>query len=397
MGKADSNRTGLAYAAETTWGTVATCAYQELRFTGESFAFNISNIQSSEIRDDRQITDLVQTGADCGGGFNFELSYGAFDTLFNAALWSASWSGAISSTRSSLEMNTSGYMWVTNQVLGGASGTFVTGQWIEVSGFSASGATADDNNYYYITGCRATGINVIPPPLVATASSNNSLLTVKGGFIRNGITESSFTFERDHADITQYFDFAGMVVNTMNITASANSIMTGSFDFIGKDVTRSASPATSTETAASTNDVMNAVANVGRILEGGTLATISPDLFIQEISFSLNNNVRGLSAIGTLGFVDIGVGAVEITGAMNVYFKDGTLYDKYINATETGLAFKAEDSSGNAYIFTFPRIKFEGDAINASGQNSDIMENIGWRAIRDATTDCMIQIDRFPA
>lgn len=398
MGKSDANRTGLAYAVETTWGTIATRQYQELRFTGESLAYNVANIQSSEIRDDRQIADTIQTGADCGGGFNFELSYGSFDDLLYAALWSSGWSVAINSTKSSLQMNTAGHMWLDT---GQSFASFVTGQWIEVSGFAAAGATADNNNYFYITGARTTGIDVIPPPTVATASSNNSLLTVKGSYIRNGVTETSLTIEREHADITQFFAFAGMVANTLNITATANAVLTGSIDFIGKSATRSASAGTSTANAsATTTDVLNTVSNVGRILEGATaatMATIDATLFIQEISFSLNNNVRGIPAIGTLGFVDIGVGSCEVTGALNVYFKDGTLYDKYIAGTETGLAFKVEDEDGNAYIFTFPRIKFESDAINASGQNTDIMENMAWRAIRDVGSDCMIQIDKFPA
>ena len=51
----DSNRTALYFGEEVTWGTLATCTFQELRFTGESFAYNITNVTSSEIRSDRQI------------------------------------------------------------------------------------------------------------------------------------------------------------------------------------------------------------------------------------------------------------------------------------------------------------------------------------------------------
>ena len=70
----DTNRVDLNYAKETVWGTVATCAYKEIRFTGESLSHNISNVQSAEIRSDRQITDLIQVDQEPTGGFNFELS-----------------------------------------------------------------------------------------------------------------------------------------------------------------------------------------------------------------------------------------------------------------------------------------------------------------------------------
>ena len=63
MGKSDANRTGLAFVEEATWGLFPASAgtpLTDLRFTGESLSYNITNTQSAEIRDDRQITDLVQ-------------------------------------------------------------------------------------------------------------------------------------------------------------------------------------------------------------------------------------------------------------------------------------------------------------------------------------------------
>jgi hypothetical protein len=83
---------------------------------------------------------------------------------------------------------------------------------------------------------------------------------------------------------------------------------------------------------------------------------------------------------------------------MNTYLKDNTLADKFFAATATGLSFKCQDSSGNAYIFTVPKIKFESDGINASGANQDVMENLGWRAVRHSTAqDYTCQICKFSA
>lgn len=385
----DTNRTGLSYIAETTWGSTPSAALTNLRFTGESFSYNITNTQSTEIRNDRQISDIIQTGADCSGGFNFELSYSEYDTLFKAALWSSGWSTAVTISRTTIGFNnTSGRIYT-------ASGTdfsaLVTGQWIKVSG------SASNNRYFRITSTAATGLAVTPAP---TTEAAGNTVQMKGSYIRNGVTESSFTFEREHSDANQYFDFTGMVVNTLNISVSADSIVTGDFGFIGKGATLSqTSGGTGTNISSSTNSVMNASSNVGEIFEGAfsSLATKDTDLYISEISFSVSNNVRGLRAIGSIANVDIGVGTCEITGNLNAYFLDESLYDKYLAGTETGLSFQVEDSSGNAYIFTFPAIEFETDSINSGSQNQDVMENIGWRAKRHPATDCQIQIDRFPA
>lgn len=84
-----SNRTALRFVAEVTEGTTpATPALKEIRYTGESLGYNISNTRSNEIRSDRNVADLIRTGAEAGGDINAEMSYGSFDDLIEAALCS---------------------------------------------------------------------------------------------------------------------------------------------------------------------------------------------------------------------------------------------------------------------------------------------------------------------
>jgi len=142
---------------------------------------------------------------------------------------------------------------------------------------------------------------------------------------------------------------------------------------------------------------MSASTNVGEIYEGATLAAIPASLFIQSVDLSLANNVRGLKAVSHLGNADIGVGSCNVTGSMNTYFADNTLYDKYLAGTATGLSFKIADSDGNTYIFTMPSIKFSTDALNAGSQDSDVMENLGFQALRHETYDYTIQVCKFSA
>ncbi len=394
----DTNRTGLYFVEESVWGTTPESALQALRYTGESLAFNIQNTKSNEIRDDRQITDLIQTGAANAGGFQFEVSYGAFDAFFAAALFGA-WVGVGGGSTEEIESGaTASDLDFTlasagNTITLGSSVThaIVAGQWIELTG-----STSDDG-YHFVTDVTGQVITVQSLSGDETLDETDAA-TIRGAQVRNGTTEKSFTIERKHADLTQFFAFLGMVPNQMQINAQADSILTGSFDFMGKSAALAqTSCGTGDPTDAESGDVMNAVTNVGEIMEGATLAAISSGLYIQQIDFTLNNNLREKKAVGHLGAVDLGHGELAVEGSFNAYFTDETLYDKYLAGTETGLSFKVEDSDGNAYIFTFPRIKFISDNPNAGGANSDVIETIRWQALRHATYDYTVQVCRVAA
>ena len=82
----DSNLVSVAIAAESTFGTAPTSGYKFLRYTGESLQYNINNTQSAEIRNDRNVSDMVRTDASASGDLNFELTYGTFDDLLEGVM-----------------------------------------------------------------------------------------------------------------------------------------------------------------------------------------------------------------------------------------------------------------------------------------------------------------------
>lgn len=86
----DANRVRLSYVEESAWGTTpATPTLKALRYTNESLAANAEFSSSNEIRDDRQVSDVIRTNFGAGGDLGFELSYGAFDDLLAALLFSS--------------------------------------------------------------------------------------------------------------------------------------------------------------------------------------------------------------------------------------------------------------------------------------------------------------------
>lgn len=84
----DANLSTIAYVSESTWGTTpASPSLTKIRLTGESLTHEKTTVQSEEIRDDRQISDLVEVGSQASGGIDFELSYAAMQDFFKAALF----------------------------------------------------------------------------------------------------------------------------------------------------------------------------------------------------------------------------------------------------------------------------------------------------------------------
>jgi len=393
----DTNRTSLKYIKEVTWGTVPATHMNDIRMTGESLAFNISNVVSNELRSDRQTTDLVQTSAEASGGFNGEVSYDAYDEFFQGALWATpanGWAAAIDATSSTIAFSAS-----TNRIVSSADAMFtsaIAGQWLRISGATQS----TNNGYFFVTSVSSATAIIVSQTLGDEAEGDE--IEVVGNCLRNSTKRRAYAIQRAHEDMTPvvYFHFLGMVINSMTMNVETEQISTCSFDFIGKDTTASGTKmsAVGTDAAAAANDVLNAVSHCANIREGDM--TTDETAIIRSLNFTIANNIRGKKGIGNLGNADVGAGKIDVTGSMSVYFSDKTLYAKYIGGTETSVTFKLEDSPdavtyGNAYIFTFHRIKFESDGVNAGGADADVMEDIAWRAIRHSTYDCTVQIDKF--
>ncbi|UUX51805.1 phage tail tube protein [Nisaea acidiphila] len=388
---ADSSRTELAYVKEPLWGTTPASPLTQLRFTGESLGYTISTTSSSEVRADRQVPDLIQTGASAAGSVNLELSYGAYDTLIESALFSA-WSAPVAISVSDDIAASNASSAFTSSGTDFTSAGITAGQWVKIGGFAANGG--ENNGLYRVTGVAANSLAVSPAPASDEAAGGLSV-TVSGSTIRNGISETSLTLEKAFTDIGQYIAFTGMVADTMDLQIQTGRVLTGSFGFMGASASiGTATAGTGAAVPAPSNPVLNAVNNIGQVMEGG--AALS-GVFLQSLSVSLANGLRGIGAVGSLGNVDIGSGRCQVTGRASFYFADGTLYEKYLNGTATSLSFRVTDADGNAYVFTLPRVRLTRGSIAAGGPDQDVMADFQFQAVRDQATGATIQIDRLAA
>ncbi len=387
---ADSSRTQLFYAKESNWGEVPSSAMTELRFTGEGLGYTIDTTTSNEVRSDRQITDLIQTSSSATGNVNLEWSYGAYDDLIESAFYSA-WSDAIAiSASGDIAADDAGAF--TSGSTDFVSSGIVLGQWIKVSGFQSNGG--ENNGIYRVTSVSSGRLDVDPAP-ASSEVAGGLTVSISGSMIRNGVAETSLTLEKEFGDIGQFMAFTGMVANQMSLDVSSGSVLTGSFTFTGSAATLGSSSAgTGTPIAPAVGEVMNAVDSVGDLREAGVEMT---GVHVQQMSIQLANQVRPISAVGSLGAVDMGAGRCTVTGSVAVYFVNGDLYAKYLAGTSTSLSFRTTDRSGNAYVISLPHIKISSGAITAGGADQDVIASFDYQALRDPATDCTIQIDRLPA
>jgi hypothetical protein len=392
----DSSSVQLFYSEEDTWGEsrvgspLAAPTLAALRFTNESLNQTTETAISEEIRSDRQVADIIRTAVSAGGEVGLELSYGAYDTLLQGALYN-NFTAALDDTQSyTLAIDspaTTGTLTAS-----GSPGPFANvavGQFIQISGSLLS---PTNDGFYRVVAATPDVLTISPAP----TAGETATLRVRGSHLSNGVTRKSFTLEKFFSDVNEYVAFAGMRVGTLGLTITPGSILNGSFSFEGKSAAASgATVGDGSPTAAPTNDVMNAVDNIDNILVDD--APPSTDICFTNIDFEIDNSLRAQPCIGQLENSGIGIGRTQISGTIEAYFVSRALYERYLNFTETSLSFRTVDTAGNSYYWDFPSVKFTAGEVVAEGNDQDVLVSLEFSARRDPTNGFMIGITRFAA
>jgi len=128
--------------------------------------------------------------------------------------------------------------------------------------------------------------------LISEVVSGTTVNINQGGQILNGVLQTHYTIQRkyqDHSGTGAVALYAGMMIDSMTLSATTEAVVTGSFSWLGKKEL-SASSITGTFADPNTEDVMNSVEDVAGVQEGrlGT-ATAYDAQTITAFSFSLGN------------------------------------------------------------------------------------------------------------
>lgn len=272
-----------------------------------------------------------------------------------------------------------------------------TGGVFSVSAVTAA-TSADARGFFKLTAVSDDVLTVTPtPPTVASPGAT----TIKGSMLRNpgdvaDITAQSFTLETGFNDVSKFFIQDGMRVGTISMDVSTGAIVTGSMAFQGKETqpltaTSLGDSGTYTLLETTATEVMNATTNVGGLTKNG----VDLSSAIQSITMEGDASLRQQMAVGSKFAQGIGTGRFSLTGTMTAYFETLELFNHFIDHDTISLNWDFTDQDENVYYFTVPAIKITSDPVAPTGIDEDVTEEMEWTAFRDASTACMLQVDRF--
>lgn len=428
----DANLTYLAYQKETTWGVApAVIDLKKMRFTKEALKHAKQTVQSAEIRDDRQITELTEVGVQAEGTIDFEFSNVDFDWLLEAFMFAA-WSGAGAGTflrngvtrfsylferkaaaaafhqfygmmANELTLNITSRQIITGTAgfigyLGGHSqgsldATKATG-YLTFAGNAVAGETVTIGTRVYTWATTPTTVaNQVKVGASAAISLTNLIaainLTAGAGSLYGSLTTindqvTAFDDVGDMMKITaiQAGTEAHAIVTTETMTNASwgGGVMSGGV--------------AATVTAPGTGKIFTASVNVAAVTEGGAALTSA----IKSLKLNINNNLRGNDAVGKKGLDEVGLGECTITGEMQCYFRDNALFQKFFDHTNSSLVFDVTFNNAGVttgYRFTLPAISFSDANPNVPGKNSDVMIPLNFQAVA-APGAYLMEILRIP-
>ena len=184
--------------------------------------------------------------------------------------------------------------------------------------------------------------------------------------LKAGTTLSSFTFERKFAnlDTPEWHRTEGAIINTLSLDISPNAMVTGSFGIVGEDLTIATSEVTSSTYSADGGE-LPFDSFTGSITEGGSsIATVT------ALSINIDNGVEPRFAVGSDITLEPTSGRSNVTGSLTAYFTSKTLYEKFLNETESEIVCTLTDLDGNDLQIDIPRIKYTAGNPDVSDEGS---------------------------
>lgn len=263
-----------------------------------------------------------------------------------------------------------------------------------------AGGSATKNGFFTVLAVVDNDTLVMVETLTTDTNASTLPVIVKGSHVRNPgvvseITKQSFTIETGFTDVNKYFVARGQRPSSFALSVKTGDIVTGSMDFMGRDIVHSsdvllsASPYTPTDTT--TTEILNATSNVGTVeYQGAPLAAA-----LQALTMKGDNNLREQRAVGEQFPAGIGYGKFDLSGTADMYFENFDIYTAFVAHTTVSLGFDFNDVDNNHYIFTIPAIKFTKDPIVPTGIDTDVMEKLEWTAQRDPILKTQMMVDRF--
>jgi hypothetical protein len=279
--------------------------------------------------------------------------------------------------------------------------------WIKIGGtldadtfafLVTAGIVARRGAFARVRAVTATALTLdnLPAGWTTDAGAGKTIKIWFGDSIKNGITQTQMVFETGFMDQTvpTYIVNNGMSVNTLDRNLTARQVATGTCAFTGLGGSPSTVSLDTSPDPATTNRVMAAHANVGR-LAAGNAPLVSPN-WARSLTWQINNNLRSLEDIASAAPVAINPGECTVTGRIETYFGSNAELAKFYDGTPTAIS-SIMRKDNQAEIWDMPRVTYRGSGNPVvSGKNQDVTLPFDFTASLDTPSNAVIILNRLP-
>lgn len=377
---ANNAQARLSYVKEDSFGTTpGSPSMLKMRATGWGLAPNRNALVSEERRSDGQIAAVRHGVKRAGGSVNCEALYLAHKDWLRAMLRYDTTAGSFTSTAGT----DTAFASATKKISRIAGDWTADGAAVNMK-IRVTGSGSNDG-VYTISAVTALEITVLEALADEAAGAD---VKMQGELAEPGTIETHFTVESALTDAGVYERYTGVTLGSMSINAPVDALATITFETMGKDLALA-----DVELGAPSDvDTGEPIATpAGSIKEGGTAIAIVTAL---ECQVSLNRGER--MALGEDALIGVRPGRFEVTGTVTVFVENKTLWEKYLNETETSLEAALQDPDGNELNIWIPALKFTGGSHDVGG-DEDVPLQLPFQAYVDATTGKSIILNMIPA
>lgn len=211
--------------------------------------------------------------------------------------------------------------------------------------------------------------------------------TFSTNVLKTGTTRKSFLVEEGHADIGKYITYKGVVVDKLTLTVPVSGIVTSKFTMIGKDMTLGTATVDANASLTASTARQPYVHNGGTFNEGGGSVA-----YLTSITLNIDNGYTTNFSLGNNYARDLSVSFAKITGSVNAYFEDTTMYNKFLAETSSSISFTLTDGT-NTMAISLPNVKYTGGTKSIGGQGPVSLE-MPFVGLYDSGTSTNVSITR---
>lgn len=237
-------------------------------------------------------------------------------------------------------------------------------------------------------GASPTGNTLFDPWLESVFNSS-----FVSNVLKIGSTVKNFTVEKKLQTpdgTSHYFRFKGVQATSIGIEVALNAPVKATFGFMALDEDPVATTAITGSSYVAQPSGPEPLVHINAnnfFKEGGAASSL-----MTAFSFNINNESDANFSLGSAVAQSITSSTAKVTGSCTYYFSDATMYNKFVNETQTSLEVKLSDGT-RSYTFLFPNVKY-GSATNVVNNENAIVLTLPWTATYDAATGTTVQITR---